>query len=105
MLKYGYQLENYDWSMNAMYIEDEIGKMKLSKIWYIPNVEYMERCNSQNVIINPIDKLNEMENEIKRIKETGKHVGVILTYFNGKGKYTLKSKTYNNYKSFMRNAK
>lgn len=103
-LKYGWQLANNDITMYAMYIEDENGKMKFSKIWFIPNIEYLERHNGQNYIIDPNDKLKEMKQKITELKAQGKQVGTIITYLDENGKYTLKSKTYNSYKAFLRNA-
>jgi len=102
MLKNAHQLEDTDYSVNAMYVEQQDGKMKMERLWYLPICEYLEKTSKGEIIVSPLDKLNEMEDTVKSLKEQGKQVIVKLTYQNEKGKYDCK-KSYASYNSCIRN--
>ena len=102
MLKQSYQLEDNDYSINAMYVEQEDGKMKMERLWYLPICEYLEKSSKGSILVNPYDKLKEMEDRVKELKAQSKQVIVKLVYLNENGKCDYK-KSYPNYKSCIRN--
>ena len=96
-MRYGWELDDYDWALYAAYQENEKGEMEYRRTFFVPTCEYLELKDGKHYVVSPLEREREMENWLNKIKATGKRASTRNVALGEKP-----IKKYTSWKSYLR---